>query len=253
MKISIITITHCDGELLPRCLASLVRQKLPADVEMEHILVCTDRKELDAESLSLLETLGSTILERPPRGCYQAMNVGLVRATGDIVGMVHGTDFLPENDRLAIVAEAFTPGVDYVYGDVDYIRRHSPGHVVRYYSARDFKPADLHRGFPPPHPSFYIRRDAMLKVGLYREDFRLGGDFEFFVRLFLCHPELNGRYLPARVVSMELGGLSGQWSSILYYNTRDKIAGLRSNGFKPSMIKIFSRYYDVALSLLRKK
>ncbi|MDE6612468.1 MAG: glycosyltransferase [Muribaculaceae bacterium] len=244
MKISVITITYRDGELLRRAISSVQRQQLPPHVELEHIIVTSDT---DGDALAICEEArraGSIVLKAEARGCYNAINKGIERASGDIIGLLHGSDMYACDDALAKVARIFMENKpDFIYGDVRYIKASSPEKTLRYYSGRDFRPELLLKGIAPPHPSLYIKKDVMSAVGPYCEDYLIGADFELFIRLFYGKRHYSHCYLPEALTAMEIGGLSTSLYNILVVNTREKMRALRSNGLAASLTAILSRYF----------
>ena len=127
MKISVITITYHDGDLLRRAIDSVYAQRLPEGVELEHIIVSSDTDIAKNGVYCHAAASGSIIIETPPKGCYNALNQGIRRATGDIIGMLHGSDMYASTDALARVADVFAKeNHDFIYGDVKYIKASSP-------------------------------------------------------------------------------------------------------------------------------
>lgn len=236
MKISIVTITRNDGKLLQRNLDSLYSQQLEKGDEIEHIIV-------NAQDGSPVTAPQSKVFTYPSDGIYNAINRGLSHTTGDVIGVVHGNDFLADKCVLNRVSDTFrkyTP--DFVYGDVEFVSDAHPGVVYRHYGAADFKPGHLLAGFAPPHPSLFISRHTLEKVGHYKTDYRIAGDFEYFVRLF-CKHDLTSRYIPHVAVRMETGGESASFFSSSVTGTREKYRALRENGLKVSMLRIVCRIF----------
>lgn len=243
MKISVITITYHDGDLLRRAIDSVYAQRLPEGVELEHIIVSSDTDIAKNGVYCHAAASGSIIIETPPKGCYNALNQGIRRATGDIIGMLHGSDMYASTDALARVADVFAKeNHDFIYGDVKYIKASSPQTERRYYSTRGFTPEMMLSGIAPPHPSLYIRKSVLDKEGLYEEDYITGADFDLFARLFFGPKRYCYGYLPGALTAMELGGLSTTFYNTLVVNTREKIRALRKNGLPVNLFKILSRY-----------
>lgn len=237
MKISIITITYGDGALLRRNIDSVHSQSLPADVEVEHIIVDSNSSETDEVAYG--RCCGSTIIKSPPRGVYNAINVGIHHASGDVIGLLNGSDSYATPDIIATVAEAIKD-VDFIFGDIQYT---SSGRLGRVYSAAGYKTEYLKRGYAPPHPSLFIRHDVAKTVGDYREDFVIAGDYDYFVRLFLGNKQLRYKYLPRTVVYMESGGVSGTFKNRLITNTVEIRRALKINGYNISWLRLFLRYF----------
>lgn len=153
---------------------------------------------------------------------------------------------------VAQVAEAFDEGdIDFVYGDLHYSRAGSDK-VLRYYGAAHFTPAMLRQGYAPGHPTLYLTRRASQVAGPYDTGFRVGGDFEMWLRLFE-HTELRPRYLPLDMVCMDTGGLSQRWYSRLVTNNRERLRSFRMHGLPASHLNILRHYTHVLKSFICRK
>ena len=62
------------------------------------------------------------LVSEPDKGIYDAINKGISRATGDIVGLMHSDDVFANQEVLSKVAALFNdPSLDSVYGDLEYV------------------------------------------------------------------------------------------------------------------------------------
>src|SRR3974390_2283631 len=103
MKFSIITATLNSAEFLGHCIRSFLDQKF---ANTEHIIV--DGGSIDA-TLSIARRYPHlTILEHPGTGIYEAWNVGLAQATGNVIGICNSDDFYAPNtfERVLQVIDA---------------------------------------------------------------------------------------------------------------------------------------------------
>lgn len=147
-------------------------------------------------------------ISEPDRGLYEAMNKGLLRAKGDVVGTLNSDDFYTSATVLERIAMAFTDGtIDAVYGDVHYVDAANAGKLTRYYSSRMFSPGLVRFGFMPAHPSFYCRRDIIVEKGLFNLAYSVAADFDQLLRLTYIH-RIRTRYLSFDFVTMREGGTS---------------------------------------------
>ena len=79
------------------------------------------------------------------------------------------------------------------------------------------------------------------RVGGFRTDFRIAGDFEFIARAFGKNV-LRYRHIPEVLVRMQTGGISTQgWRNTLLLN-REVLRACRENGIPTNMAKILSKY-----------
>ncbi|NLL83675.1 MAG: glycosyltransferase [Lentisphaerae bacterium] len=188
-------------------------------------------------------------------GLYHAINKGIVRSMGEVVGILNADDFFAGSTILESVAAAFARDngrADAVYGDISFVRPDDLNRVVRHYSARRFRPWMLRWGFMPPHPGFYCRREHFSHLGLYRTDFPIGADYELLIR-FLWHARLRTVYLPEAMVIMRTGGKSTKsWKSTITLN-RDIVRGCRMNGIYTNMAMLLPKYFFKVFELFSGK
>lgn len=83
------------------------------------------------------------------------------------------------------VAFAFAcTGADAVYGDLDYVSAEDTSRVIRRWRSGQFTPQRLAQGWMPPHPTLFVRRDAMQRLGIYDTAYRIAADYEAILRWF---------------------------------------------------------------------
>ena len=243
MKFSIITVSYNDGALLERSIESVMSQRLDADDSIEHIIVLGGEAEVEKTKCEHADAscrYTRKILKSEPRGCYNAINIGIANASGDIIGLVDGSNYLTGPCFLASISEMFSnKALDYAYGDVVYMHE---GRKVRRYSSEAFSSDKLMLGFAPPHPSLFITSKALGEVGFYREKYAGAADFDFFVRLMHKHSHLCGERYDGCGVAMSAGGQSMDVKAVLWQNTLSKYRILKENGFDPFLPKLMLRY-----------
>jgi glycosyltransferase involved in cell wall biosynthesis len=221
MCVSVTILTACynaEATILRTC-RSIDAQRLPEGFLVEHLvldgksrdgtLMCIAEYELQRHADGIAPGVSRTVLSKPDRGLYDALNVGLAKARGDLIGVLNADDFLARDDVLSRILDLFsTPTTDGVYGDLLYVKARK-GRLVqhRYWRPGDFRPSAVRRGWMPPHPTLYLRRRLYEQAGNFRIDFGSAADYEFMVRLMRL-PKLRLAYLPAVLVCMETGGLS---------------------------------------------
>lgn len=244
MKFSIITITRNNAEGLSRTLESLAAQSFR---DFEHIIV---DGESDDNTLDIIKQMSpdSLIVSAQPRGVYDAINRGLGRATGEIIGTLNAGDTYTSPDSLARVAEAFNADstIDFTFADIRYVNAAS-GRVTRYYSARDYRPKMLGEGYAPPHPSLYVRRAVQHRLGDYDPTYKIAGDFEMFLRLF-GDSSLKSHYINTDLVTMDTGGISARLYNKLFVNNQEKLRALRAHGINASIFSVMKHYLYILKS-----
>lgn len=207
-KISIITPSYNSGELLRLCTQSIYAQSgLNENFELEHIII--DGYSTDGSLDFLTSEFGhSKIISQYPDGVYSAMNLGLSIATGEIIAFLNADDIYIDPTVFLSVMNVINQDNTYlVYGDLMIVNRSLSSRLERNWIAGNFVVDKLRRGWMPPHPTLFVKRNVFDSVGNFNEAFRISGDYDWILRAFLTHKN-NVSYLPKHLVMMRSGGLS---------------------------------------------
>ncbi len=243
IKVSIITVTYNSASTIADTIQSVLAQTYP---NIEYIIIDGASKD---DTLDIVKSFQADFGERlryisePDKGIYDAMNKGFQLATGDIVGILNSDDFFTSNDVIEKMTESFhADDIDAVYGDIHFVNAENLGKCTRYYSSKGFRPWKLRFGFMPAHPSFYIKRDVMLKAGLYKTDYKIGADYEMMVRLF--HKKgIRSRYIPMDFVTMRAGGTSTKNVSSKITLIKEDVRGCMENGMYTNVLLICTKFF----------
>ena len=207
MKISVITATYNAATTVASSLASLARQD---HEDIEHWVIDGVSHDGTQELVRTGHLHAGGVISEPDNGLYDALNKGIQRATGDVLGFLHADDVYAHDHVLSAIAAAFeNPTVEAVYGDLTYVDRHDPSRVIRYWEAGPYDRSNLARGWMPPHPTFYARRSVYERLGGFDTRYRISADYECLLR-FLFTGAISAVYLPQVLVSMRLGGVSNR-------------------------------------------
>lgn len=227
LHVSVITAVFNRATTLDEALGSVRAQTWP---HVEHIVI--DGGSTDG-SLDILERHRNTIahlVSEPDNGLYDALNKGLLRATGDVVGFMHADDSYATPRALERVAAAFEdPSVGAVYGDLVYVNQADVSRIVRYWRAGHFHRSRLTQGWMPPHPTFYVRREHYERIGGFDTRFRIAADYENMLRL-LWAGGVHAAYIPEVLVRMRTGGVSNRSLRNIVQKSREDFVALRQNG-----------------------
>jgi len=226
LKISVITAVYNNRDTIAKALDSALTQTHP-DVD----LIVIDGASTDGtqEVLQGYSDRLAVLVSEPDRGIYDALNKGIERASGDVVGFLHSDDLFADSAVLSRIATAFAdPTVDAVYGDLLYVRKDDPTRVVRTWRAGEFSPGRLAHGWMPPHPTLYVRRSAYQRLGGYDTSYRIAADYDCVLRL-LGRGGLPVAYIPEVLVKMRVGGASNRSLKNILRKSREDYRALRVN------------------------
>jgi glycosyltransferase len=167
----------------------------------------------------------------PDKGIYDALNKGIKLATGDVIGFLHADDIYASSEVLSKIAKAFEdPSICAVYGNLEYVRRGNLHKVIRHWRSKTFMPDDLDRGWMPPHPTLYVRREWYEKIGGFDTTYRIAADYLCILKLF-SDSHFRTVYIPNVLVTMRLGGASNRSLKALIDKSKEDWAALRSCDF----------------------
>lgn len=210
MKISIITPTFNSETTIADTIDSIVRQNYK---NIEYIIIDGASSDKTLEIVSRYKTtIPITIISEPDKGIYDAMNKGIARATGDIVGILNSDDFFHTDTTLDLVATAFTntAHVDAVYGDLLYIDQYKKDKVTRIWKSGSYDRRKLQNGWMMPHPTFFVRNSIYKKIQpWFRLTLPIAADYELMFRMLYLHT-ISVSYIPHILVTMRRGGNSGR-------------------------------------------
>lgn len=227
MKISVVTAVFNNRETIAAALDSVLAQT-GADYE----LVVIDGGSTDGtlEVLNRYAERIAVLVSEPDKGIYDALNKGIQRASGDVVGFLHSDDLFADAGVLSRIAAAFAdPGVEAVYGDLLYVRKDNTDQVVRYWRAGDFSRSRLSWGWMPPHPTFYVRRGVYVRLGGFDMSYRIAADYDCMLR-FLGRGGVCVAYIPEVLVKMRVGGASNRSLRNIARKSSEDLRALRRNG-----------------------
>jgi glycosyltransferase len=226
LKISVITAVFNREDTVQDALASVARQSYAL---IEHVIV--DGASTDG-TRAILEQHRENIavlVSEPDEGIYDALNKGIARSTGDVVGFLHADDLFADERVIERIADAFRdPAIDAVYGDLVYVRRSDPSSVVRRWRAGVFSQAQLGWGWMPPHPTFYVRRAIYERLGSFDTRHRIAADYDCMLR-FLGGGGIRPAYIPEVLVKMRVGGASNRSLGAILRKSREDYRALREN------------------------
>jgi glycosyltransferase involved in cell wall biosynthesis len=239
LKVSIITAVYNGESSILATLTSVATQDYPA---IEHIVIDGASRDSTAALVRNSATRVAHFVSEPDAGVYDAFNKGLRLATGDVIAFLNCGDTYISTGVVARMVDVLSlNGVEAAFADILIADSSDHDRVIRRYSSRKFSPQRMVYGLMPAHPSLFLRRGVYERVGEYDTSFRIAGDFELCLRVFVT-ASATYRYLNEAIVRMPSGGLSNRgWRSKLTI-TREMVEACAKNDIRTSFAKLCLRF-----------
>jgi glycosyltransferase involved in cell wall biosynthesis len=249
MKISVITVCFNAVNTIADTLESVATQTHP---DIEHVVVDGASTDGTLDVIKRHAKRVARLVSEPDQGIYDAMNKGLLLATGEIIGFLNADDVYADTrvlERVSTIMEA--EKLDALFGNAEFVSPTRPDRPLRRYRSERFCPERIAWGWMPAHPALFLRQQMYQRFGSFRTDYRIAGDFELVARMF-HGGTLSYRHVPEVLVRMRTGGIStGGWRNTILLN-REVLRACRENGIPTSLPKILSKYPAKLLEFLHR-
>jgi glycosyltransferase involved in cell wall biosynthesis len=206
VKISVVTVVLNDRCGLVKTLESLSHID---KASYEHVIIDGGSTDGSLDVLKNFSERIDTVISENDKGTYDAMNKGVLNATGNVVCFLNAGDSVlngyishPTNCFLA------NSNVDYCYAGVILhgANKNKP------YIPKEFTPASEYlQAMPFPHPGLFVKKKLFDEIGYFNLSKKITADHEWIVRVILS--QAKGVRVAVGVVDFHLDGVS------LSYNT----------------------------------
>lgn len=201
--VSIVTVCFNSDRYIAQTIESVLAQDFS---DFEYIIVDGGSADGTLDTIRAYEdAFGGrlTWTSEPDEGIYDAMNRGIARARGRLIGLLNSDDRYAEGAVPSIVAAAEnSPDAGLIYGDVRVIGE--DGSVIGTETARDIAPGDRPDWLPMCHQSLFVSSEVYASTGAYDTRYRILADYEFVLRCLAAGvPTL---YVPQVIAEFRTGG-----------------------------------------------
>jgi glycosyltransferase involved in cell wall biosynthesis len=200
--LSVITVVYNNAADIERTVLSVLNQTYAG---IEYIVI--DGKSTDG-TLQIIEKYKdriAKIISEKDKGIYDAMNKGLVLATGDYVIFMNSADEFYSVDTVANVFASGTDA-DIYYGETEMIGENGENLGQRRHAApANFTWRSFKYGMSVSHQAIYIKRSL---VELYDPQYKLSADIDWILRAAKKAKKIVN--VNQYVAKYQIGGMSKQ-------------------------------------------
>ena len=236
LKISLITVCYNAASTIDHCIRSVISQDFK---NIEYIIIDGGSTDGTVEIINQYKDHVSIFLSEPDAGIYDAMSKGIKLATGDVIGMLNADDSFADDNVLSTVNEAFKQqNTPIAYGDLDYVN--PKGDIIRKWRSGRYVYGMFNRGWMPPHPTFYCKRELFYKYGFYSLAYGTAADYELMLR-FMHRHGVNAFYIKKVLINMKIGGISNKSFGNRVKGLFFDLKAMRNNGILLPIITLLCK------------
>lgn len=238
-KITIITCTLNSEKYLSACLESVISQSYK---NIEHIFI--DGGSTD-NTLNIIKQYYPNGLVYPQsgKGLYDALNEGLKKARGDVIGFLHSDDIFFDNYCLERINKNFQniTDLDFFCSRMEVWTEdlkekfailggapHKPSWQELFYSSNYYA-----------HPTYYVSTKKITELGLFNTSYKFAADIDWLKRL----EKISQKYIfdPLPLIKFRTGGIS---SRHYFLGLKEEfIIALKSDGFNSKIVITYAYHF----------
>lgn len=248
MKVSIITVSYNSKKTIQDTIDSVKSQSYS---NIEYIVVDGNSNDGTKKIINSNKEFISKIIIEKDKGIYDAMNKGISLATGDIVGILNSDDVYFNNKVISEVVRKFKSDSsnEIVYGNIQYVSEDLKK-VVRTWVSSNYVSDSFKKGWHPPHPGFFVKKELYTLFGNFDLRFNIAADFDLMLRFMEVH-KAKSKFLDLILTKMRIGGESNKSISNIIKGNKQVINSFKKYNIKPSKIYTLRRIFPKILELMK--
>ena len=250
MKISIITVTFNSEKTLRYTIESVLNQNYD---DIEYLIIDGGSTDSTLDIIKCYEPKFEGKLHyisEPDKGIYDAMNKGILMATGNVVGFLNSDDLFIDKKVAEDIVSAFDTNTDAIYANLYFVQSTDVNQIVRIWKGSPY--VSFKYGWCPAHATFYVRREIYQQYGGFDLSFDVSADFELMLRL-IEKVHIRTKYLDRYMIRMRMGGEStGNIKNILKGN-KNIYKAFCKHGLSVSIFYPVYRLLPKAIDLIKCK
>lgn len=201
LQMSLITVCFNSEKTIQQTIESVLAQD---NNNIEYIIIDGGSSDKTVDIIKTYESKIAYWVSEPDLGLYDAMNKGIDKANGDIIGIINSDDWYVSNDVIKKVIDAFEKNdIDIVHGNLIYVNELQN---EKFRVLPDLALDNIYRELVINHPTCFVKKDIYKRLGKFDLKYRITADYEFVLRCYA-----NGSrffYLNKDMVYFRYGGIS---------------------------------------------
>jgi glycosyltransferase involved in cell wall biosynthesis len=237
--ISVVTIVFNDVSTIEKTILSVICQTYK---NIEYIVI--DGGSTDG-TVEVIKKYGEQIsfwVSEPDNGIYDAMNKGIVKASGDWINFMNAGDSFYNNEVISNLFTSFDDNTDIVYGDTSLC--YGWANII----TAPLNISEIHKSMPFCHQSVFVRNSLMKKYK-FNTHYRISADYDFFLKAY--HDRYIFKYIPLCISNFDYVNGVSKNNTVLLKKETAKITGNKIN-YKWKYKLFINNCINLSASLIKK-
>jgi len=245
VKISIITVVKNGMPFIRDAINSYKKQ----NYKNKELIIILSKSDDNTENFLKKNNHKFFKISKKNENKFHALNYGIKKAKGDVIGILHSDDIFYKNNTIKIIANMFKKkNLDGVYGGVKFCKKNNLRDFIRIWKPKNITINCIKLGMTIPHTSLFLKNRVLKKVGLYDTKFKISSDYDFIIRIF--YQNINIINTNKYHCIMRIGGASTNLK-FFFKKIFEDIQILKKN--RLSRLLIFNKIFSKIPQLFNKK
>ena len=234
MQVSLITCTYNSEKTIKDCCLSIYSQSC---TNLEHIILDNNSHDQTLAIAKKYKIKSQRIFQQKSIGIYGALNEGLRKASGEVVGILHSDDEFIENNIIEDVRKIFLDKkIDVLFSNLFYTKKKDTKKIIRKWKSSLLPGIQsnleienkINKGWMPPHTTLFFKKKLLDKVGVYDEKLKISSDYDFMIRL-LKTKDIKIFFLDRFTINMRVGGTSNKNIKNIFNKILEDLSIMKKN------------------------
>ncbi|MGJ8551125.1 glycosyltransferase family 2 protein [Winogradskyella wichelsiae] len=234
MLISIISINYNNKKGLESTIKSVLDQSY---LDYEYIVIDGDSKDGSKDVIEIYKDQLTYWVSEEDSGIYNAMNKGISASKGKYLLFLNSGDTFYDKKTLENSVSHLETDKGIYYGNLELL--HNTHNEIKVYPDRLSFNYFFNKGHIP-HPASFIKKVLFDDIYMYKENFKIVSDWDFFV-CALCKHNVSYEHINCVISSYATDGISGN----------PKFTELSQKEKQQSLIDNFPLFIDEAKRLVK--
>ena len=198
IKVSIVTVVYNGEDFLEETILSVINQTYK---NIEYIIIDGGSTDSTLEIIKKYEEQLSYWVSEEDNGIYDAMNKGIEKANGDLIGIINADDWYNIDTVANIVNNYLRHNKpDILFGNMQLINENTNQSITMIPSLEK-----LNKDMSINHPTCFVKKE-LYQEKMYSTHYHICGDYDLI--LYFYNENKSFKYINKNIANMRIGGIS---------------------------------------------